>query len=744
MKRSLLVIAAVSVLGLILGGFSLFGHSGTAKAATFSVPISSIPGGPPSGVTGTVNYADLGGGVVGASTVVGAAGLSPFFANVPVIFFFSSKDCDDATAVVGVEVWHAAQADQNITPIPTFPGVTGPDGFGNLTFGVDNDGSTVIINTATLSPYVGGAAGIASVGISTLPGYNPAQPYTQVARVQHLACGNADGSPVLAWGGVLSSSWRLPDPACDINEDLVCDAGDIHYALDMDVTNGTGPCNPIDPSATHMVGDTYQVAICLVSASVYGGGAGGGPPAAFDYQIQYDKTLNQCTTGTGTAPNPDANCNGTYCVAFSTPDLGDTGWDCSGVGAALPTCDLTASDPAGNPNIATAYDGCFTTGTPTLPTGDTVAAPVSEITLKALAVGTDTLTFVEATESDAATNANLVCPPANPGDVVRCFNGTDIKAVPPTPTNTATATTPPTGTPIPPTATPTNTATPTPTFTPVPGVRMQKTCPDGSSNCNLWIEKTCVDPTTGKGCLEIDEHIYGIADTCDPNVIGCTVPEGLGAWEHELFWDKQFVSVSTTPVNTWLTSGGRVIPPNGCFVQILNEQSLLEGCVTKDTNPPTGAVGPEGDGVVEKIIITPNLQNIMQAYGMRATKDNGIVTTIADKDCEVTDTLGEALPGTLPGQLTVVCSNATITIRMLEGDLDLNCKIDVADDQAEAFHYGATVGLQLYNQWYDLEPKWTDGDIDIKDLQFVFGRNYSTCDNPIPNDQGVPLPPIDP
>ncbi|MGD0115829.1 MAG: hypothetical protein ABSC13_07495, partial [Dehalococcoidia bacterium] len=102
------------------------------------------------------------------------------------------------------------------------------------------------------------------------------------------------------------------------------------------------------------------------------------------------------------------------------------------------------------------------------------------------------------------------------------------------------------------------------------------------------------------------------------------VPEGLGAWEHELFWDKQFVSVSTTPDNAWLTSLGRVIPPNGCFVTIVNESDLLEGCVTKDTDPPTGARGPEGNGLVERITITPNVQNLMQAYNMRPTKDNGI------------------------------------------------------------------------------------------------------------------------
>jgi len=273
----------------------------------------------------------------------------------------------------------------------------------------------------------------------------------------------------------------------------------------------------------------------------------------------------------------------------------------------------------------------------------------------------------------------------------------------------------------------------------------QVNVPGVQDTANLWVMKGgCVDATKGEGCLEIDEWIYNIADVCNPNDIGCTVPEGLGAWEHELFWDKQFVSVSTTPDNAWLTSLGRVIPPNGCFVTIVNESDLLEGCVTKDTDPPTGARGPEGNGLVERITITPNVQNLMQAYNMRPTKDNGIVTTIADKDCEVTDTQAEQIPGTLPGQLTAVCSNATITVRMLEGDLNLDCKVDVKDDQAEAFRYGSTTGLQLYDQWYDLEPASSDGDIDIKDLQFVFGRNYSTCENPIPNDQAVPVPPIDP
>ena len=116
---------------------------------------------------------------------------------------------------------------------------------------------------------------------------------------------------------------------------------------------------------------------------------------------------------------------------------------------------------------------------------------------------------------------------------------------------------------------------------------------------------------------------------------------------------------------------------------------------------------------------------------------------IEDDNCEVTDIYGEQIPGTLPGQLTVVCGDVHITIRMLQGDLDLDCDVDVVDDQTIAFRYGTSLGMQLYDVWYDMEPKYRggDGDIDIKDLQFVFGRNWSTCQAPIPDDQAIPVPP---
>jgi hypothetical protein len=70
---------------------------------------------------------------------------------------------------------------------------------------------------------------------------------------------------------------------------------------------------------------------------------------------------------------------------------------------------------------------------------------------------------------------------------------------------------------------------------------------------------------------------------------------------------------------------------------------------------------------------------------------------------------------------------------MLEGDINLDCQVDVSDDQGIAFRYGQFFGQLNYNRFYDLEPNIApDFDIDIKDVQTVFGRNGSTCRNPIP------------
>ena len=104
-------------------------------------------------------------------------------------------------------------------------------------------------------------------------------------------------------------------------------------ALDMDITNGSGPCNPIDSERGSSSDEPeYKVAICLTGSAV--------PPAAFEFDLIYDDTLDQCVPvdcpDTDCLDgNPDANVGATV---FSSPDLG-AGWDCDIMGVDPPVCD---------------------------------------------------------------------------------------------------------------------------------------------------------------------------------------------------------------------------------------------------------------------------------------------------------------------------------------------------------------------------------------------------------------------
>jgi hypothetical protein len=199
--------------------------------------------------------------------------------------------------------------------------------------------------------------------------------------------------------------------------------------IDMNPSNGSGPCNPIDPSRDTQVGDTYQVAICLENAP--------SAPAAFGFDLLYNDQLNTCvvTTGDGNLDsNPDAN---TGTTTFGGTSLGASGWDCTGVGVSPPNCD---HDSATGPGHGDAFLGCFqTVGTPTLPTGQGVASPLAEVTFHAIAGGvTDTLTIVSGSAADVNTTPYLSCP-----ELGSCGTASDVK-IGDTPVAQPTATSTPT------------------------------------------------------------------------------------------------------------------------------------------------------------------------------------------------------------------------------------------------------------------------------------------------------------
>jgi uncharacterized repeat protein (TIGR01451 family) len=226
-------------------------------------------------------------------------------------------------------------------------------------------------------------------------------------------------------------------------------------------------------------------------------------------------------------------------------------------------------------------------------------------------------------------------------------------------------------------------------------------------------------------------------------------PDGVGAFEFQVKFDNHIFDITIEATN-WLYDTGRVpgaVGIGGCAATILTENDIRFGCVSKNPTDTGGnpiiTTGNMADGVIAILHVTPKADLVKR---ITPGNDNGAIRSLLDEGCEFADIWGHPLstngldalgreillPGVLPGGLIADCADVTITVRILEGDMDTDCDVDVADDQLEASHYGAFFGNLLYDPWWDLEPGLKDGDVDIKDLQKVFGRNGSTCDNPIP------------
>ncbi len=292
--------------------------------------------------------------------------------------------------------------------------------------------------------------------------------------------------------------------------------------------------------------------------------------------------------------------------------------------------------------------------------------------------------------------------------------------------------------------TPSLTATPTSTITPISGtttptpLRQLKSCDPGETAtnvgpgpvCNLFIcqaPAACAGP--GEGDLIVIEHVDSVA----------TVPDtlGLGAYEFNVEFDSAVIE-SLNPADIIFsagsasagvapaTSGGypagfRGVPD--CSLTIPFENAVRFVCVTDSPN-----AGPAGSFDLASLDLVPAADDVQALF---PGNDNGIPTLIKDNQCRLTDVLGYPVENAGAGLLPT-CGDVFVSIRILEADLNLDCVVDLQDEAAIAMRYGAYLGSALYDKWYDLEPRFHDGDIDLKDLQKVFGRDGSTCQNPIP------------
>jgi hypothetical protein len=227
----------------------------------------------------------------------------------------------------------------------------------------------------------------------------------------------------------------------------------------------------------------------------------------------------------------------------------------------------------------------------------------------------------------------------------------------------------------------------------------------------------CVDSTDAATLTEsISIPISGL-DPKDPSQ-----PRQLGGFSFQVKYDPLKVCVRLRPGAAW-TNTGQV-----CTIEDSVTAPTLQGiarinCVTlgKATVVDTG--DPAG-----RVLALIELRPQPEAYSqIRAGQDNGQVVQLNNEACKLTDLQGHAIE-------VFSCEDADVTIRFLEGDVEPDCAVNTLDTQAIAFRWGATKGGLVYNDRYNLEPSGTqaDQDIDINDLQFVYGRFGSTCAAPWP------------
>jgi hypothetical protein len=208
-------------------------------------------------------------------------------------------------------------------------------------------------------------------------------------------------------------------------------------------------------------------------------------------------------------------------------------------------------------------------------------------------------------------------------------------------------------------------------------------------------------------------------------IAGVPSGRGLGGYQLRVSFDPNVVSVGLAD-GSFLRSSGRT----PLCLSASAEGTALLSCFSTGSAP-----GPVGGGILAALTIRP-----AEGIQLRAASGNGIETLVDDltSGVELSDTNGAPIPVASVG-------DAAVLVRALEGDVSRNCRVDVADSQVIAGRMGAQVGSAGYSQFFDLEPAQApDGDIDVLDLQVVFGRRGSTCDAPnpdqLPPGQTPPVP----
>jgi hypothetical protein len=484
--------------------------------------------------------------------------------------------------------------------------------------------------------------------------------------------------------------------------------------------------------------------------------AGSSIVAAFNLTVVDPDTTRLDAVTPGSCLAPKLGCNPNFLDTTDSPEgLSGTAWACDPVLA-----DIDAVNGNGDDSLASCLNP---TDAPTLASvpGHLDLVRVTYDVPIAAAVGSVTLILKDVNVFDETVTEIQSCNPIST-TAGPCFSTTIDFIVPPptaTPTDTSTPV-PATDTPTTvPTDTPTNTPVP-PTFTPTPSDSGLQKVAEGNANntgpgpsANLWICQSGPCSGPGEGSLHVVERALNVITQDDNND---TIADGLGAYEFSVEYDNFVISSvnpcdivfgptgagsargpvdelnTSSPANADCTPDPDALNNGQCTNSIITENIVHFGCVTAGQ-----VVGPNGNFDVASLELIPHEDLSNDLF---PGNNNGVLTVIKDNGCELVNVFGHAIPGSVNGGLTVLCGDLAVTVRILEGDIDLNCTVNGADAQAIAVRYGGFFGGLAYSKWFDLEPQFHDLDIDIKDIQKVFGRIGSTCQTPIPAQPPLPPP----
>jgi hypothetical protein len=288
----------------------------------------------------------------------------------------------------------------------------------------------------------------------------------------------------------------------------------------------------------------------------------------------------------------------------------------------------------------------------------------------------------------------------------------------------------------PPTATPTATPPPIPKMSKCDQTDNDENGEKDNGPCNNLVNHflvrqgdkipplNCLAGTPSSLAEKLSQGIVSRDPKADPENTGDKF-QVLAAFEFEVHYDATKVCIDLT-VGEAFDAAAAVTT---CLVEDDDSKPQLEGVARM------GCFTQGKDGLVDGLLplasvdVYPQPEVYSQA---KPNQDNGVVVQINNVGCDLGDEQGHAIP-------IFSCDDADITFRYLEGDVEPDCVIDVVDAQAIAFRWGVEKGSLIYKDFMNLEPssQQSDNDIDINDLQFVFGRFGSTCKAPHPAQDAV-------